>query len=47
MISKKQEKKLMEQLRKKGIGISKTEDKLAEELRKRKVPYQRQKKIGI
>jgi len=37
----------MEKLRKKGIGISKTEDKLADELRKRKVPYQRQVKIGV
>lgn len=46
-ISNKAEKKLIEKLRKKGIGVSKTEDKLAAELRKRKLPYQRQVKIGV
>jgi biotin operon repressor len=33
-ISRKAEKKQIEKLRKRGIGISKTEDKPAEELRK-------------
>jgi very-short-patch-repair endonuclease len=47
MIPKKQEKKLIEELRKKGIGVSRTEDKPAEELRKRKVPYQREVRIGM
>jgi len=45
-LSKKAEKKFIEKLRKKGVGVSKTEDKLAAELRKRKLPYQRQVKIG-
>jgi very-short-patch-repair endonuclease len=45
-LSRKEEKKQIEKLRKKGIGVSKTEDKFAEELRKRKLPYRRQVKIG-
>ena len=46
MISKKEEKKLIDGLRKKGIGVSRTEDKLAEEMRKRKLPYKRQVRMG-
>lgn len=46
MLSRKAEKKQIEKLRKRGIGVSKTEDKLAEELRKRRLPYRRQVKIG-
>ena len=46
MISKKEEKKLIDGLRKKGIGVSRTEDKLAEEMRKRNLPYRRQVRMG-
>jgi very-short-patch-repair endonuclease len=46
MISEKQEKKLIEELRKKRVSFSKTEDKLASELRKRDVPFKRQERIG-
>ena len=46
MISKKEEKKLIDGLRKRGIGVSRTEDKLAEEMRKRKLPYKRQVRMG-
>jgi very-short-patch-repair endonuclease len=45
-ISRKQEKNQIDGLRKRGIGVSKTEDKLADELRKRNVPYKRQERIG-
>jgi very-short-patch-repair endonuclease len=47
VLSKKAEKKQVERLRKRGIGISKTEDKFAEELRKKRLPYKRQVKIGV
>lgn len=46
MLSEKQEKELIQGLRSRGIGVSKTEDKLAEELRKRNVPYERQVRLG-
>jgi very-short-patch-repair endonuclease len=46
IISRKQEKNQIDGLRKRGIGVSKTEDKLANELRKRNVPYKRQERIG-
>jgi len=46
MISRKEEKKSIETLRKKGIAVSRTEDKLAKELRKRNLPYKRQVKMG-
>lgn len=42
-----EEKKFIKKLKRKGIGISKTEDKLAKELTEKRVPYQRQVKIGI
>lgn len=45
-LSEKEEKKFIETLRKKGIGVSKTEDKLALEMRKRNLPYQRQVRFG-
>ena len=45
-LSRKEEKKQIEKLRKRGVGISKTEDKLAVELRKKKLPYRRQVRIG-
>lgn len=45
-LSPKEEKKFIERLRKKGVGVSKTEDKLAAELRKKNLPYQRQVKFG-
>ena len=47
MIPKKEEKEFIEGLRKRHMGISKTEDKFAIELRKRKVAYRRQVKMGI
>lgn len=47
MIPKKEEKEFIEGLRKRHIGISKTEDKFAIELRKRKVAFRRQVKMGI
>jgi len=47
MLSKKDEKQLIQDLRKRGIGVSRTEDMLAEELRKKKLPYQRQVRIGM
>ena len=45
-LSRKEERKEVERLRKRGVGISTTEDKLAVELRKKKLPYRRQVHIG-
>jgi len=45
-LSRKEEKKQIERLRKRGVGVSKTEDKLAVELRKKGLPYRRQVRIG-
>jgi very-short-patch-repair endonuclease len=47
MISEKEERDLIDKLREKGTGVSKTEDRLARELRKKRLPYKRQERIGI
>ena len=47
MASGESDEQTVKRLRKRGIGVSRTEDRLACALRKQKIPFRRQVKIGI